>query len=522
MTAALAPSRFRPGTRRQLKLRMALDGPAKSGKTYTGLRLAFSLARAMIAAAKQQREPRIAVVGTEGSADDDAAEKYIGEPDPDLPGSAWQFDVLHLTDFSPSNYTAAIEEFGRLGYDVGIVDSLSHAWEGKEGVLEIVDKKGKGSGWKDASPMHRRMIEAIQSSPAHVIATMRSKMEYVYEPNEKGKVEPRKVGMAPVQRPGMEYEFDILGSLDWSHIMTVSGSRCRAVDGMVVAKPGAAFMQPIVEWLLTGQQVERRRPAASIDSDQLAKVAELLDQLGWKVDRIKVEFPKKYQCQELGQLTHEQAKALISWLGGQLKAKANGAVQATAVAPAAAAPTATANGAPHATAAAPAVIDPAKALLTDVERVELQGLCADLLARGMTREQWRERLAKYGVTTANALTIAQAKEFAAALRQELKMPAPPPPTGEPATLHQALQAEQAKADPARGTQLEAIRGFKDILGLQDAAWKARLAPYSVESATKLTATQADNLIAELQASIAGAREAAKKGGAPAESAAAKS
>lgn len=239
---------FKPATRRKSKLRAALDGPAGSGKTFTALRFAFALGL------------RVAVIDTEHG----SASKYQGDSPDGIP---WNFDVLELTEFAPTAYTSAIEEAGRSRYDVLVVDSLSHAWSGSGGALELVDKKGGAGGnkftaWKDVTPMHNRMIDAIIRCPCHVIVTMRTKMEYILETNEKGKQVPVKVGMGPIQRAGMEYEFDIVGDLDWTHTLSVSKSRCSAVADKIVVKPGADFIVPVLAWLEQG--VEAAHEAASI------------------------------------------------------------------------------------------------------------------------------------------------------------------------------------------------------------------------------------------------------------------
>ena len=45
--------------------------------------------------------------------------------------------------------------------------------------------------------------------------TMRVKTEWLTEKDEKtGRMIPRKVGLAPVMRDGVEYEFDVCGDLD--------------------------------------------------------------------------------------------------------------------------------------------------------------------------------------------------------------------------------------------------------------------------------------------------------------------
>lgn len=103
--------------------------------------------------------------------------------------------------------------------------------------------------------MHNRMIGAILRSPCHVIATMRSKVEYILEDDGKGKQVPRKVGMAPVQRAGMEYEFDLYCSMDWDHVLRVSKSRCPDMDGAIAVKPSAGTFEPLVKWLTDGAEV---------------------------------------------------------------------------------------------------------------------------------------------------------------------------------------------------------------------------------------------------------------------------
>jgi hypothetical protein len=86
----------------------------------------------------------------------------------------------------------------------------------------------------------------------HIITTMRSRMEYVQEADSNGKISIRKVGMAPIQRPGVEYEWDIVADMDWSHILSVSKSRCSAIADMKVEKPNGSFMRPIMDWLNAG------------------------------------------------------------------------------------------------------------------------------------------------------------------------------------------------------------------------------------------------------------------------------
>ena len=227
---------------------MAICSPPGGGKTFSALRFATALVRP---------GGRICVINTESG----AVEKYLGlSPD----GVPFDFDIAEMPDFSPTRYTQLIQEAGRDGYDVIIIDSLSHAWAGSGGALELKDKKGGNSftAWKDITPMHNAMIEAILRSPAHVIATMRTKVAYVLEEQTNSKTGaiiqvPKKVGMEPVQRQGMEYEFDIVADMDnETHTLKVTKSRCPAVDGLTSVKPGAEFIQPVRAWLEEGVAVD--------------------------------------------------------------------------------------------------------------------------------------------------------------------------------------------------------------------------------------------------------------------------
>ena len=324
---------FEKATREKSRLRMGLSGPPGSGKSYSALRFAFALGK------------RVAAIETEHR----SLAKYAGDA-PD--GTPFEFDMECLRKYSPSDYTSAIESAGRAGYDVLIIDSLSHAWEGAEGALELVNKKGGNSytAWKDVTPMHRKMVEAILASPCHVIATMRSKVEHVLEdgvsPSGKAIKIPRKIGMAPIQRPGMEYEFDVFADLDWSHILTVTKSRCPAIDGAIIAKPGPAFMEQVVAWLNGGVAA---RPSTFTVRPQLAPgvVQALVDAAvaaGVMPEKLRDECMTRYSFRELADLTGEQAQDLFERL--KKRRKVTGAT--TTVAAAQAAPAANGNGNGHA------------------------------------------------------------------------------------------------------------------------------------------------------------------------------
>lgn len=227
---------FEPATKKASKARIALCGPSGSGKTYTGLALATALS------------DRVAVIDTERG----SASKYVGL-------NGWKFDTVTPNKFSPLSLVETLGVAAGAGYGAVVIDSLSHYWMGADGMLEQVDRRSGTnkftSGWKVVGPEEKQMIDALLSYPGHVIATLRTKTEYVIEENEKGKKEPRKVGMKPIQRDGLEYEFDLIGDLDLENRLTVSKSRIPSLSGQAIAKPGIELARTISDWLSEGVEV---------------------------------------------------------------------------------------------------------------------------------------------------------------------------------------------------------------------------------------------------------------------------
>lgn len=175
---------FKKASKAQAKARIALIGPSGSGKTMSALLVAGGLGN------------RIALIDTERG----SASKYAGDP-----AIGVEFDVLELERHHPDDYIAAIDAAAEAGYDVLIIDSLSHAWAGRDGALELVDRAAKRSesgnsfaAWRDVTPLHNKLVDTVIGAPMHIIATMRAKTEYVMVANSKGKMEPQKVGLAPI------------------------------------------------------------------------------------------------------------------------------------------------------------------------------------------------------------------------------------------------------------------------------------------------------------------------------------
>lgn len=226
-------SAFKKATKAQSKLRISIFGPSGSGKTYTSLLIASALGGP------------VALIDTERG----SASKYAGD--------VADFDALELTSYEPAKYIRAIGEAAKERYPVLVIDSLSHAWSGKGGILEQKDAKGgRFDAWKELTPQQTDLLEAILAYPGHVIVTMRSKTEYVLDQveNRSGKMvsTPRKVGLAPVQRQDLEYEFDVVLRLDADNIAHVEKTRCSALAGLSIRHPGAPLAELLTAWLSDG------------------------------------------------------------------------------------------------------------------------------------------------------------------------------------------------------------------------------------------------------------------------------
>jgi hypothetical protein len=243
-------SMFQKATKKSVKARVGLEGPTGAGKSFTALQCGTALGE------------RVAVIDTErGSAS--------------LYSDRFDFDVLEMAPpYEPQRLIEALEAAEKEGYDVVIVDSLSHFWEGEGGTLDIADaatqRSGGGNsfaGWKVATPALRHLIDTMLGLDAHLIVTMRSKMEYVLEEDSRGKKVPRKVGLAPVMRNGVEYEFQIIGDLDLEHRLTISKSRCEALADQVF-QPGRAveMAQTFKQWLDTGEPAATRNDTDALVS----------------------------------------------------------------------------------------------------------------------------------------------------------------------------------------------------------------------------------------------------------------
>ncbi len=288
---------FQKATKAHSRLRMALIGPAGAGKTWTSLAIAAGLGL------------KVAVIDTERG----SAAKYADK---------FNFDTLPLETFAPQNYIDAIKAAEEQGYDVVVIDSLSHAWMGKGGALEQVDNAAKRStsgnsftAWRDVTPQHNALIDAMLMSKCHIIVTMRVKTEYVLEDDIRGKKVPKKVGLAPVQRDGLEYEFDVVGSLTDTNDLLITKTRCSALAGQSISKPGADLAATLKAWLSDG--VALPPPVAKpLSASTGSTAASPLDDMMREVCGAKIEALRKLAGQASKKAGQPKVREAIKTITG--------------------------------------------------------------------------------------------------------------------------------------------------------------------------------------------------------------
>ena len=251
----------RKAEKKRVKLKMAVQGPSGSGKTWGALALAKNL----------WPDAKVCVVDTEN----ESASLYADH---------FAFDTVPLgPPFTTARYILCIDAVAKAGYDVIILDSITPQWDGEGGILrrkEEMDRRPGSNGyanWATFTPEHEAFKQVMMQTHMHVIATMRSKQDYILVANDKGKQQPKKVGMAPIQRDQMDYEFTLVFDVGMDHRGEASKDRTGLFNEKIIDLADPKTAEAIRGWLDNGSEPvtvqESHEPAGAPATQQTSQPA---------------------------------------------------------------------------------------------------------------------------------------------------------------------------------------------------------------------------------------------------------
>lgn len=257
---------FQKATRSQVFLKLALTGATGSGKTKSALRMASGLI--------EDTGKRIAVIDTEN----DSASLYSPPDGQAADGiNTFDFDTLNVSPPWPAQeFADGLNTAMEHGYGVVIIDSASHLWKGVLAYKDSLDARGGNqyTNWKEPDKKFQVALDAVLQSKMHVIFCMRSKMDYILEDNGKGKQTPRKVGMAPIMKDGLEYEFSAVLDIAADHTAIASKDRTNLFPNDRIFQITEQIGRELSAWLKTAtpkpEPPPKPDPKAEAEAKRLA------------------------------------------------------------------------------------------------------------------------------------------------------------------------------------------------------------------------------------------------------------
>lgn len=263
---------LRKAQRSKAYLKLGIAAPSGGGKTVGALLIAYGLLKEKYPKLSDEEIwAKIAIVDTENG----SGQLYVGSELSDT--KIGEYNVITIDPpFEVQKYTKALELCHDAGMEVCILDSTTHAWSGEGGLLEQQGAIAKRTGnsytaWRDITPQHNAFVNKMLQVPMHVIATIRSKQEYVQEKSDNGKNTVRKLGMEPEQRKGMEYEFTTFFEISAEHDAFGAKDRTSIFDQRnfrITPEVGKKLQR----WLDTGVDTSPEVIAVSKDEGSIAEL----------------------------------------------------------------------------------------------------------------------------------------------------------------------------------------------------------------------------------------------------------
>lgn len=297
---------FQKAIKSKVPLWLILEGGTGSGKTMSALRLASGIS------------DKIAVIDTERSSSSLYADRF-------------NFDVQENHEWSLESYKKMAKEAADAGYEVLIIDSISHAWKKlTEEMDEIASAKYRGNtmmAWtKVGKPKWNKFIDDIFSLGIHVIVTSRVKMGYDTEKDENGKTKMVQTGLEAQVEKDFDYEFTLVMRMNQDHIGLVIKDRTGRYQDKSFRNPGEELGKELLDWLNSGEAVQKpiEQPKAitpttpPIDqSERDAKMSQIIDlmgKLGWDGNKLKEECIKLVGKENSSEYTVDEFDEIIDYM----------------------------------------------------------------------------------------------------------------------------------------------------------------------------------------------------------------
>jgi len=218
--------------RTNTKIKLSLQSPSGAGKTYSSLLLASGLT---------DNFNEIAVIDTENASN--------------LYADLGDYNVLQLEQHTPEDYIKALKVVEDAGMKVCIIDTISNEWRKVMSIHGSMQTKNTFTRWNQLTPRHDAFVKAIIDSPMHIIANVRKKQSYILE-LENGKQVPKKIGLQPIQRSELSYEFTTVFDLDSEHKASVSKDRTGlfGIEKFVITKKTGELIR---NWCNKGKTINQ-------------------------------------------------------------------------------------------------------------------------------------------------------------------------------------------------------------------------------------------------------------------------
>ena len=202
----------------QSKLSVAIFGPSGSGKTTSAIKIAMGIRD------KLYPNEKLEDIGLFIDTERRSSTKVVGR---NVGGET--LEPLSLYCFEPPYDIETLYKLINYATDVSkkkiiIIDSATAFWSGKDGILEnvadldvkLAESKKMYGAWSEKEIIHKKNLlkNIMTNDKAHLIICFRAKTEYVMEPNYKGKMSPKAVGLKEDMQADVRYEFDSVLSLD--------------------------------------------------------------------------------------------------------------------------------------------------------------------------------------------------------------------------------------------------------------------------------------------------------------------